>query len=544
MKYVVNAAEMKEYDERTRTEHHMDSLILMERAAMALTEEVYKRRPAPASVLIVAGTGNNGGDGFAVGRMLRERGYQVSCLLVGERENCSPECLKQIEILESYGMMIGQTSNLEDAEYDIIVDALFGVGLSRQLTGEYFEVVEHINQMKGYKVACDLPSGIDCDTGQIMGNAVKADLTVTFGFMKQGLLLSPGVSHAGEVVCASAGITEESFGGHTPKGMTYDLEDLKRMPDRNPDGNKGNFGKILVIAGSKNMAGAACLAAKSAYRIGGGLVRIFTPEENRSILQMIVPEAVLHSYKGEKHWIRKILEKVWKNQKVLRESERKQLREDVDWANSIIVGPGLGKDERAVDVLRELLKHLQFAKKQSCLMDADALNLLSEHAELNTLYQKVRKDNPNVTFIMTPHRKEFSRLMGFSVNKLNEDVTTYVTKYAKKNQTIVVCKDACTVVAGTDGSLYFNQSGNDSLATAGSGDVLTGVIGGLIGQGMSEIEAARLGAYLHGLTGELASKETNSYCVTAGDLPEALCQILQDVENGACARGGVRDEEL
>ena len=526
MEYVVTTEEMKECDARTIQVHKMEGLVLMERAALGLVKELQKRRTAPARVLVLAGCGNNGGDGLAAGRLLWQEGYEVIFFLAGSREKCSEACKRQLEILESYGISVRMdgedTGILKRNEYDIIIDALFGIGLSRNLEGRMAEIVQSVNRLTGFKAACDLPSGIQADTGRVMGCAIRADLTVTFAFKKRGLLLYPGAAYAGEVCCVPMGITQDSFpDGTLPAGFTYGTEDLCRLPERKPDGNKGSFGKILVIAGSKNMAGAACLCAKSCYRSGAGLVRIYTPEENRVILQTALPEAVLHTYDGRSEW--------------LLEKKEAVLREDIGWADCIIAGPGIGKAENAGHILEELLQIFGEQKNRKendkkagrvCVLDADALNGIAAEEKLRGLLEKAGKGTSDLEFVLTPHLMEFSRLTGIEMDKLKEDIITNAIEYAKAINATIVCKDARTVVAHPDGRIYINTSGNDALATAGSGDVLAGIIGGLSGQGMNGFEAAALGVYLHGLAGEEAAKSSSRYGMMAGDLPDALGRVL------------------
>lgn len=520
MEYVVTAQEMKTYDQRTSEYHKMDGLVLMERAAFCMAEEIKRRRSKPARVLVLAGCGNNGGDGLAAGRMLFLDGYDVTFYLAGIEEKCSKSCKKQLEILRSYGQSIkmdGKTAgNPAWDEYDIIIDAMFGVGLSRALEGKYAALAECVNQAKAFVVACDIPSGICADTGQILGCAVKADLTVTFAWKKRGILLYPGASYAGEVCCVQMGITEHVFEGkhRIPAAFTYTKEDLTRVPERRADGNKGTFGKVLLIAGSVNMAGAACLAAKSCYRSGAGLVRVFTPEENRVILQTVVPEAVLHT-------------------------DKSLLKEDIAWADCIIAGPGIGMSGQAKEVIAELL-NTETAESKICLLDADALNILAKE---EGLMQAFEKKSARWHMILTPHIMELSRLTGIESKKLKQGIIKESLPFADAYPMTLVCKDARTIVIDSHGKsngkeavrkprIYINTSGNDALATAGAGDVLSGIIGGLAAQGMDGFSAAALGVYVHGIAGEAAAELSSRYAVMAGDLPDVLGRMLDSAVMG------------
>ena len=537
MEYVVTAQEMKAYDKRTIEYHKLDGLVLMERAALGMAEEIKRRKKQPCSVLVLAGIGNNGGDGLAAGRMLMLDGYDVTFYLAGVggtddaaavEEKCSISCKRQLEILRSYGVTVKTDSTaagiFRTKEYDIIIDALFGVGLSRALTGEYAKLAEQVNQTDAFVAACDIPSGICADTGQVLGCAVKADLTVTFAWKKRGLLLYPGAEYAGEVCCVQMGITEhafretaadgKAFKEKKPEAFTYGNEDLCLLPKRSADGNKGTFGKVLLIAGSVNMAGAACLAAKSCYRSGAGLVRVFTQEENRVILQTVVPEAVLHT-------------------------DRSLLKEDIEWADCIVAGPGIGMSERAADVLQELLS-TETKEAKICLLDADALNLLAKE---EGLMQTFAKQAAKWQMILTPHIAELSRLTGVETKKLKEDIIKCGREFTDAYPVTLVCKDARTVVIHSaaeavetekvkEPHIYINTSGNDALATAGAGDVLAGIIAGLAAQGTDSFSAAALGVYIHGLAGERAAEGSSRYSVMAGDLPEALGKVLGGIVRG------------
>ena len=251
MKYLVSASEMRRYDNNTIEKIGIPACVLMERAALAAAEaaEGYRAgQNAGKSVLVMAGTGNNGGDGLAVSRLLSEKGYQVEVWCVGNRERASGQWKQQMAILRNYPVAF--TEKPAGTAYTVLVDALFGVGLTREVSGEFGESVRIFNGLKGWKLALDLPSGIDSDTGKVLGCAVKADKTVTFGFCKRGLMLYPGCGYAGEVVTAEIGISERSFYGEVPQMYAYDENPQALMPKRDSGGNKGTFGKVLLVAGS------------------------------------------------------------------------------------------------------------------------------------------------------------------------------------------------------------------------------------------------------------------------------------------------------
>ncbi len=505
-KYFVSAQEMKTYDATTIKHYEMPSLVLMERAALAVTEEIVKRFGMENKVLIVAGCGNNGGDGIAVYRLLKQRGYEVDLSLIGRLEQCSEETARQIAIVQKYGCIL--QGKIPDKEYDIIIDALFGIGLSRNVEGEYQQAIRAINESNAFVCSVDIPSGINADTGKRMNTAVRADITVTFAYEKLGHILYPGCQDAGIVICKDIGITSESFLQKEPQvysfGDSYKQNVKELMPDRDGSGNKGTFGKVLVIAGSKNMSGACELCAKGAYRIGAGMVKVVTAEENRIIIQEKIPEALLTTYSSEDE---KSVDKL-----------KETLRKDMDSADCIIIGPGLGKGPMAGILLSHVIRESQ----KPLIIDADGINLLAESEELKK-YLKHNAAANKRPVIVTPHIAEFVRLNGGTVEEAKRHRFTKAKELADNLNCIVVMKDARTVVASEEEDrVFINTTGNDGMATAGSGDVLAGIIGGLVAQGMQAEDAARTGVYIHGILGDRASDKLGRYAVMAGDLIEQM----------------------
>lgn len=488
MEYLVTAAEMKQYDRNTIEKIGIPGMVLMERAAYEVFRIIEARfgkfSAGRKRVFILAGVGNNGGDGLAIGRILCEAGYSVSICCIGNADKATDQWKQQMEILKHFPVHF--CSRPEQQEYTVMVDALFGVGLCREVDGIFAEAIDNFNEAEGVKIAIDIPSGIDSDTGMVCGKAVKADITVTFGFYKRGLVFFPGSDYAGEVIKVPVGITPNSFFDVPPKMFFYDEEPSFLMPKRVPDGNKGTFGKVLLVAGSVNMAGAAILSAKAAYRIGAGMVKLISPEENRVIIQEMLPEALYGTYR--------ILE------------------ESMKWADVIAVGPGLGMADEAYMCLKKVLCE----SKVPLIIDADGLNLLSKDVVLFEEVQRQCADGRQMIF--TPHIGELSRLLKVPIGELKKDIITYSKGLAKTTHAVIVAKDARTVVCREKGTFYVNVSGNSGMATAGSGDVLTGMIAGLTAQGMDLFTAATVGVYLHGKAGDLAAAEVGEHGCMAGDI--------------------------
>lgn len=503
MKYIVNSKQAKAVDTYTINEIGIPSLVLMERAAIAVVSEIEKRITDKDKVLCVCGVGNNGGDGIAVSRILQQRGYDVSCQMIGNQEKSSRDNLEQRKIAEKIGVPFVNAENLQ--EYTIVVDAMFGIGLSREITGVFAQWIRKMNEMRAFVYAIDIPSGIHTDTGQIMGYAVKADVTITFGYRKLGNVFYPGTEYAGNVVVADIGFAKEYEKNFTH--YTYQREDIaKYMPKREAYSNKGTFGKVLVIAGSNNMAGACYLSAYAAYEMGAGLVKVITPKENRTIIQQLLPEAVLHTYDTEHI-----------------ERQKNELIQDIKDARAIVVGPGMG-----INVSSENLLDWVFHETDvPTVIDADAIQILAtRQREIPKFDGKKLRWLLRKNMIITPHLKEMADLLGdrkHLVSMQNQQLD--IREIASENENILVLKDARTLVVQKE-KCYINLSGNNGMATAGAGDVLTGIILGLLAQRVEPYIAATLGVYIHGIAGEEAANKKGAYSVTARDLVKMIPEVL------------------
>ncbi len=500
MKYAVTGTQMKQIDGDTIQRIGIPSVVLMERAALAVADAVCAVADRGGSVLIACGTGNNGADGIAAGRILTERGWEVTILLAGNPERATKEHQMQQMIAENLGLNLifcgGENLSWMEKSYDVLVDALFGIGLTRPIEGSYRTLMEQLSGLSGKVVAVDIPSGIHADTGEVMGIAWKADLTVTFGYIKSGIVLYPGKSYAGEVVTADIGFSDISLRQVGYDARLLEKQDLEKLPKRRPDGNKGTFGKVLVIAGSKSMCGAAYLSALAAYRTGAGLVKVLTVPENRVILQTQLAEAIVEVYEPEAvmpggHF-------------------QEMLERHCDWADVIVFGPGIGR-ESYVESLAEMVLSYAYVP---VVLDADGLNAAAEHPHLTRYFTE--------NIILTPHMGEMSRLTGMTVAELKEDPIRAARDYSSRTGAVCVMKDAVTVIAEKDGSVWLNTSGCSAMAKAGSGDVLTGVIAGLLARGMECSDAAVFGAYLHGAAGERAAALKGENSLLAREIADSL----------------------
>ncbi len=527
MRPIVNSEEMRYLDRQTIEHFGVPSLVLMERAALRVVESIPKKLTHKSRVLIVCGNGNNGADGLAVARLLYQRKCKVTVLQLSDdpgKSRRSKDNETQRGILLKYGVPIlkdwpdqneNQYQNQNQNEgYGCVIDALFGVGLSRNLQGDAKDWVQRMNALSGYKVAVDMPSGTSSDTGSVLGVSFLADMTVTFGFQKLGQALYPGRENCGKLVIADIGITNDSWLSRAPKSRMVEKRDLKGLAKRPARSNKGDFGKALVIAGSFGMAGAAVLCAGAAYRAGCGLVKVCTPKENRQIIQTALPEAILYVYDED-----------------YLESKEEGIVSQLAWADCIALGPGLGTKETAYRIVRLVLEHA------SCplVLDADALNILaSDLSVLQGLKEKA---------VLTPHIGEMARLCGKRIPQILKDPVREAYEFAGRFGVTLVLKDAVTVTASENGALYLNGSGCAAMAKAGSGDALTGILTALIAQaargnlklpgkredacGLDEIAA--IGAYIHGLAGEDAAKRKGDCSILAGDIIESIGIALSNV---------------
>ena len=494
MERIVTGEQMQLLDKYTIEEMGVPSFVLMERAGLFVFEAIKKEGFSLNKILILCGSGNNGADGVVLARLLHLAGYCTDVCILGKPEKFTKEMQKQIDIGKNYGISFVKSFHI--SEYTVIVDAVFGVGLSREITGNLKEIILELHKFQGKIVAVDIPSGICSRTGKILGCAVKADLTVTFAYGKTGLFLYPGAEYAGKVVIADIGIYAKPEILPKPEIFTYTKEDLKEIR-RKKDGNKGSFGKILLIAGSKDIFGAAYLSGMAAMRTGAGMLKICTHKENKTLFSCF-PEAMLLCYEDD-------------------ENITKELSEGFQWADVIGIGPGIGLGKQAESLLDTVLSH----GTKPLVIDADAIGMLKGRTEQ-------LKNYPNEV-ILTPHLGEFSRLTDISIKKWKENPIKITQEIAKTLSVVLVCKDARTVISNGDKNIYLNLSGNDGMASAGSGDVLTGMILSLLAQGKDGLKAACLGVYLHGAAGDLAAKRKGRAAMLAGDLIDAAGQILDEV---------------
>ncbi len=500
MRYLLNSEQMKSVDNYTINKLGIPSIVLMERAALSVATEIMERFDKSKRILVVCGTGNNGADGLAIARILHQSGYQVDVMLLGEAVKGTEEYKIQLNIIKNLGVRYGNMNELSEyivkGRYDVCVDAIFGIGLSRAPKGEYYDAIECINISECSIVAVDIPSGISADKGALYGIAVKADITVTFGYHKLGMTLYPAAEYCGEVIIKNIGFASLQSMEFFPDTFTYDKQDVCLMPERKANSHKGSFGRVLVIAGSEDMSGAAYLSAKAAYRTGAGLVEVLIPECNAPVIRNLLPEAIVTGYQTEDFSIGKI-------------------SDSCVWADVIVIGPGMGTKPYVLTILNYVMQY----SKVPIIIDADALNVMSANRDMYSMLNKQT--------IVTPHIKEMERMTGQQVSEIKRNPIDTAKAFSNITGAICVLKDSRTVVTSAYNDVYINTSGNEGMATGGSGDVLTGIIAGLISQKFDVYKSAALGVYIHGLAGDSAKERLGSYSVMAGDIIDSISEIAR-----------------
>ena len=513
---IVTADQMRELDRRTIHEAGVPGKTLMERAGSGVVsamEETFGTLKGK-TVTIFCGKGNNGGDGFVVARLLRQKRSVVQiCFLAHTRDLKGDAKLMYQRFVKGAGRSNVLSVPSPDSMHQLVrhshvlVDALLGTGTSSPITGLYQEAIHAMNASEAPTVAVDLPSGIDADTGGTSGTAVQAELTVTMGNPKLGLFLGAGIDHAGRLHCVDIGIPSQYVEDlQLPIEMVTPSAIQPWLPKRPASAHKGTFGHAGIIAGSSGKSGAAALAAKAALRAGAGLVTVATPASVQASVASGIPEVMtLPLPETSAH--------------TLSRQALPPLRTFLQSRSAIGMGPGLSTHAETVEVVRTLIAQCD----RPLVIDADALNALAGHTSL-------LRSCP-LSPIVTPHPGEMARLLGESTAAaVNRNRVGIAQDFARTHSTIVVLKGARTIIAHPHGATAITPTGNPGMATAGTGDVLTGILAGLLAQGVSPWEAAQSGVYLHGLAGDLAARTFGYPSLMAGDLvadlPQAISHVL------------------
>lgn len=515
---LLTAEQMRECDQRTIEELGVSGALLMNNAGRAAVAELVKKYPhlAPGPVLIVAGKGNNGGDGFVMALALRELGWRVRSLVLTSMEQITGAARQHLRMLRDAGGEVAFVETAEElsgqlgssAEVALVVDAIFGTGLSSTVRGLAATAIAWINGFSGPVVAVDMPSGVDASNGRICGCAVQADLTVSFAFAKIGQYVFPGAERVGELRVVDIGIPRRlAVNRAAPVTLETAATARGRFPHRPLTGHKGTFGHLLLVAGSRGKTGAAALAAEAAMRAGAGLVSLAVPAAVQPILAGRLLEVMT--------------EPVGSNLPVLGAADFDQVMLLARDKQALAIGPGLGTAEQTVELVGRLVSEAV----QPLVLDADGLNALAARRHL-------LKNHRDREWVLTPHPGEMARLSGLTIGQIEANRIAVARDFAVANRVVLVLKGARTVTALPDGSVSINSTGNPGMASGGMGDVLTGIIGGLLAQGVTAGEAARLGVFWHGLAADLLAETMGNSGLLASDLsrklPEARQGILQN----------------
>lgn len=492
---IAPAQQLRELDALTMKEQDISSLQLMERAAHAVTEEIARRWSVSHPVMVFAGPGNNGGDGLAVARQLSELGYQVRAYLFNTAGTMSADCKENCRRLREFDgeALVEVTTQFDPPAITadtVVVDALFGTGLTRVLSGGFASLVKYLNATEGHVVSADMPSGLMCEDNShnVRAHIIQAELTLTFQLPKIALLLADNQTFVGELKVLDIGLSQEGIDALPAAFSILSKEMVQALLRPRPAfGHKGTFGHGLIIAGRFGMAGAAILAARACLRSGVGKVTVHTPLMNNDILQTQVPEAILSHDNSDTAFETPI---------------------NGNDYSAVAVGPAIGTTHETALAFIEQVRHTTVP----LIIDADGLNILSTH---KGWMQQLPKET-----ILTPHSLEFRRI-GL---KSNDAYSTLLEarEMATQQGLYILIKGHYTAICLPNGQVLFNPTGNSGMATAGSGDVLTGILTSLLSQGYSQAEACILGTYLHGLAGDLAAEALTEEAVTASDIIDYL----------------------
>lgn len=509
---VVKAEEMRNLDRETIEVLGIPGIVLMENAARGVTEVIY-REVEGNSTVVICGKGNNGGDGLAIARNLYNLGYDVEVVLTAEISELKGDARTNAEVLSKLPVPVHVVKEEERLievynlvkEADFVVDAIFGTGLSKPAEGFYAELIEIVNRGAKRVVSVDIPSGLSSDTGEVIGPHISADYTVTFAFPKVAHVMPPACYHIGKLFIVDISIPEDISFLLGPERFLLTLDEVAfTLPEREIMSHKYTFGHVAVIGGSAGKTGAPSMAAEAVLRTGGGLSTVIVPESLNAIFEAKLTEVMSIPVRdGGKGYFG--IDAVDEVLKVLENGK----------FSTLVIGPGLGQEAETFEFVREVVKAVELP----IVIDADGLNALSESIELLKLKEQ--------EVILTPHIGEFSRLSKVPKEELLKAPFDHASEFAGRYGATVILKSGRTVVATPDGKTFINIIGNPGMATAGTGDVLSGVVGTLLGMGIDGEDAAKLSVFLHSLAGDLAAEELTEEGIKACDLIDYLPKALK-----------------
>ena len=501
----------REIDRRTIEEFGVPGVVLMENAGRAVASAILAEYPSADRIAVICGGGNNAGDGFVIARHLISSGKDVGIHITRKKQSYKGDAKTNLDSLLEIGADVreleGKLPRIKDT--DVIVDAIFGTGLDRDVGGFYERLIKFINRQSARCVSVDIPSGLDADTGRPLGVAVRADVTVTFTPAKLGMCIYPGVDYAGKLRVADITIPKL-----LEEGLPLELLTFRKcrgmIKKRTADSHKGTYGHLLVLAGSPGKSGAAILCAEAALRAGSGLVTLGVPESISPAVEEKTTEVMSVSLKDSKDGT------------FHSNAHEEALKELGERKTALAVGPGISTSQSAGKFLGKVITECEVP----VTLDADALNIISKNPEI------LRKTK--VPAVVTPHPGEMARLCGIGTKQVQGDRIGVSTRFSEKYGCYVVLKGARTVVSTPGGEVFINPTGNSAMATAGTGDVLTGIIGGLAAQGYDPLQSCLFGVFLHGHAADLLLEETGAGGFTASEIsrkiPASINSIISSTE--------------
>ncbi len=506
--------QVREVDSYAINELGIPGLVLMENAALQIFSIISERisnLKKIENIGFVCGKGNNGGDGFAAARHFANNNFKVSVIYVGEENEMSPDCAANFKILsnlarQNENITIKKYGSIKDlrfiAECKVIFDAILGSGGHGILREPYKSIVENLNKIHAFKVAVDIPTGLDADTG-FVNTVFKADITVTLGEYKRGLFFSDGAVYSGEVVKGNIGVSYSYFDKYDAKEYLIEPEDaFNFLPVKNKNVNKYSAGKVLIIAGSEKLPGAAVLTSRSALKAGAGSSILCFPKSARKLVSKKLLEVITESYEDYSSGI-------------LTENNIEEFSKRLEWCDVLAIGPGLGRDEKTQAAVLDIIKN---KRNKKIVIDADAIFALSENR-----YKELNLQNT----VLTPHHGEFSNLIGVEAYELRKDILLYGRQFVEETGAYLILKGAPTIIFTPKGEALINTSGNQGMAKFGTGDVLTGVLAGFISQSKDIEKAIICGVYIHSLAADLLLKEFTEYSYTANNITNYLPKAIK-----------------
>ena len=497
---LVTRKQMNEVDALASTRYRIPSILLMEHAAHEVFLKLSEKWDASTSFILVCGSGNNGGDGFALARLLHLKGYSCTLQFLGKEERLTKDA--KINYDTCHALHVPFVMDCEYSDYDVVIDCIFGTGLCRTIEGKYKDVIENINASKAYKISIDIPSGVDSDSAAILGVAIKADETYTMQTGKTGLYVCPGRNYAGKVSVLDIFIPDVLVEESESTTYLVEKEEMKTwLPERKVQSNKGSYGKVLCVGGSEGMSGAITMASKSALSVGCGLLTCAIPKSIQPLVSGNLLESMSYLLEEENGHISK--------------SSIPFLKEKINAFTCALIGCGIGRSEDIKEILSMFLE-----SEIPLIIDADGLFALKD--------QLTNRKNT----ILTPHLKEFATLMNVDVKEIVNHTLAYVDKFTALYPDITLVLKSETTIIAQNKVRYINTYGNNGLATGGSGDVLAGLITGLYAQNKDPLKASVLGVFLHAYSADLLVKKKSVYSIVPTDIIVQMEDVLFALSEG------------